>query len=103
PREAAPEREAERQDAAGRFLRELADVTDIRAEDLRAERHVPIEHERFGEAERISLGARSRLQRHREALAAAQEIGGLKRQLTEHTFEFGDPRAKRQLIAVLLF
>jgi hypothetical protein len=50
--------EAERQHAAGRLLRELADVADVGAEQLRAAGDVAIEQERLGEADRVVLRAR---------------------------------------------
>src|SRR6185369_8886062 len=74
PREAAPDRDAEGDRASGRRLRELVEVVNLLLEQLKAARHVPVEEERLGEAERVVLRERPGLQRQRQALAAAQEI-----------------------------
>src|SRR5262249_34884225 len=81
---------------------ELADVTDVGAEQVEATGDVAIEQERLGERERVVLGARAGLQRQREAFAATEEVRGLERQLTEEAFELGDAGAEGELVAVLL-
>jgi len=90
------EREPERQHRAGRFLRELADVADVRLENLRAARDVAIEEERLGERQRVVLRARAALDRHQQALAASEEVRRLERQLTEHAFELRHAGAEGQ-------
>src|SRR5206468_5447862 len=102
PRKAGAERNPEHQHTADRFLRELTDVADVLAEDIESAGHVAVEEERLGERERVILRPRSGLQRQREALAAAEEVRRLKRQLAEEPFELRYPGAERQLIAVLL-
>ena len=54
-------------------------------------------------AERVVLRALAALQRHGEALAAAEEVGRLERQLAEEPLELRDAGAEGQLVAVLLF
>ena len=101
PREAA-EREPEPDDAAGRLLRELADVADVAPEQVEAAGDVAVEQERLGERERVVLRARAGRQRDREALAAAEEVRRLERQLAEEPFELRDAGAEGELVAVLL-
>ena len=97
------EREAERQVAAGRLLRELADVADVPLVDVDAAGDVAVEQERLGERQLVVLGARPALQRQGEALAAAEEVRGLERQLAEEPLELRDAGAEGELVAVLLF
>ena len=90
-------------DAAGRLLRELADVADLLPEQVQAAGDVAVEQERLGERQRVVLRARAALQRDGQALAAAEEVRGLERQLAEEALELRDAGAEGQLIAVLLF
>ena len=79
------------------------DVADFAAEQVRAAGDVAIEEERLGERQRVVLRALAALQRHGQALAAAEEVGGLERQLAEEAFELRDAGAEGELVAVLLF
>src|SRR5205823_9460902 len=63
---------------------------------------VAIEEERLREGQRVVLRARPGLQRHGQALAAAEEIGRLKRELAEEPLELRHAGAERELVAVLL-
>ena len=74
PREAPADRHPERQAAARRRLRELIEVVNLLLEDLEARREIPVEEERFGEAQRVVLRERPGLHRQRQALAAAEEV-----------------------------
>ena len=101
PREVA-DLEAEDEVAAGRRLRELADVADLADEQVDAAGDRPVEQERLGERQLIVLGAVALLRRDGEGLAAAEEVRGLERQLAEEAVELRDAGAERQLVAVLL-
>ena len=56
------------------LLRVVADVLQVALVDVEPAGHVPVEQERLGERQLIVLGAIARLQRQRQALAAAQEV-----------------------------
>ena len=62
PREVA-DLEAVDEVAAGRRLRELADVADLADEEVDAGGHRPIEQERLGERDLVVLGAVALLRR----------------------------------------
>src|SRR5262245_4101316 len=79
--------EAEHEIAADRLLRELPLVADLTREEVDAGRHRPVEEERLGEGELIVLGAIALLRRNAECFAAAEEVRGLERQLTEEPVE----------------
>ena len=98
----AGEREPAREVAAGRFLRELIDVAQRALVDVDAAGDIAIEQERLRERELVVLRPRPDLQRHRERLAAAEEVRGLERQLAEEALELRHAGAERQLVAVLL-
>src|SRR5207237_883596 len=75
----AAQRKPEREDGAGRALRELADVAYVLAEQIEAAGDVAVEEERLLERERIVLRARAGRHRHRETFAAAEEVRRLER------------------------
>ena len=58
----ACQRETEADHAAGRLLRELADVADVAPEEVEAAGDVAVEQERLGERELIVLRPRAGLQ-----------------------------------------
>src|SRR6185295_12044911 len=101
PREAAADREPGGQHGADRLLRELPDVADVLLEQVEAAGDVAVEEERLAEGERVVLRARTGLHREGEALAAAEEVGGLERQLAEEAFELRHAGAEGELVAVL--
>ena len=97
-----PEREPEHDVAAERPLRELIDVADLALEDVDAGGDRPVEQERLGERDLVVLRPRPGLERQRQRLAAAHEVRGLERQLTEEPLELRHAGAERELVAVLL-
>ena len=96
------DREPEHQVAAGRLLRVVADVLQRALVDVEAAGDVAVEQERLGERQLIVLRAIAGLHRDRQALAAAEEVRGLERQLAEEALVLRDAGAERQLVAVLL-
>ncbi len=102
PREAA-EGIPEPDHAARRALRELADVPHVVPVQIDAAGDVAVEQERLGEGQRVVLRAGAGRQRHREALAPAEEVARLERRLAEEALELGDAGAEADLVAVLLF
>ena len=95
-------REPEHQVAAGGLLRVVADVLQRPLVDVEAAGDVAVEEERLGERQLVVLRAVARLHRHGQALAAAEEVRRLERELAEEAFVLRDAGAERQLIAVLL-
>ena len=95
-------RETEHHVAAGGLLRVVADVLQRPLVDVEPAGDIAVEEERLGEGELVVLRAVARLQRQRQALAAAEEVGRLERELAEEALVLRHARAERQLVAVLL-
>ena len=96
----APGPHPQRRGRPDRALGELIDEPDVAAEHVEPGGDRLAEEIRLGEPEDIVLDALAVLERHRERLAATQEVGGLKRQLQEEAVELRGAGAERELVEV---
>ena len=89
--------------AARRFLRVGVLIAQLALEQMSTPAVIGRSN-RYGsaEGELVVLGERARHDRERRALAAAEEVRCLERELSEEAFELRDAGAEGQLVPVLL-